>query len=64
MGTRTAELMETSVMLVVTILAARWVTRRFSPSTPAGRLGVGFIAVGFLLVTEFTLESTPPAAIP
>jgi hypothetical protein len=55
-GTRTAELMETPIMFVVTVLAARWVARRLSlPPTPATRLGVGFVAVGFLLVMEFTV---------
>ena len=29
-GTRTAELLEAPIMLVVTILAARWVVRRMS----------------------------------
>jgi hypothetical protein len=56
LGTRTAELMETPIMLVVTVLAARWVARRLSlPLTPATRLGVGFAALGFLLITEFTV---------
>jgi len=55
-GTRTAELMETPVMLVVTILAARWVARLLSlPPTAATRLGVGFVALGFLLGAEFTV---------
>lgn len=55
LGTRTAELIEAPMMFVVTILAARWVTRRLSlPPAAATRLGVGFIALGFLLVAEFT----------
>jgi hypothetical protein len=55
-GTRTAELMETPIMFVVTVLAARWVARRLLlPPTLATRLGVGFVALGFLLVTEFTV---------
>jgi len=55
-GTRTAELMETPVMLVVTILAARWVARLLSlPPTAATRLGVGFVALGFMLGAEFTV---------
>jgi hypothetical protein len=53
-GMRTAELMEAPIMLVVTILAARWVARRLSlPPTLATRLGVGFVALGFLLAAEF-----------
>ncbi len=55
-GERTAELMETPLMLVVTILAARWITRRLILSTTrSARLGVGFVALGLLLVAEFTV---------
>ncbi len=54
-GTRKAELMEAPIMLVVTILAARWVARRRSlPPAPAIRLGVGLAALAFLLIAEFT----------
>jgi hypothetical protein len=54
-GTRTAELMETPIMFVITVLAARWVARRLLLSpTLATRLGVGFVALGFMLITEFT----------
>ncbi len=55
-GTRMAELMETPIMFMVTILAARWVIRRLAiPRTPPKRLGVGFVALGLLLVSEFSL---------
>jgi hypothetical protein len=55
-GTRVAELMEMPVMLLVTIAAARWITRRLAvPSTPAARLGMGGLALGLLLTAEFTL---------
>jgi len=55
-GTRMAELMETPIMFVVIILAARWIVRRLAvPSTPSSRLGMGCIALGLLLVAEFTL---------
>jgi hypothetical protein len=54
-GTRAAELMEAPVMLVVTIIAARWVARRLSLRfTPAVRLGVGLVALGLLLSAELT----------
>ncbi len=54
-GTRTAELMEAPIMLVVTILAARWVARLFSLPPKAGtRLGVGFTALGLMLGAEST----------
>ena len=55
-GTRIAELMEAPIMFGVTILTARWVIRRLAiPRTPSKRLSVGFIALGFLLVSEFSL---------
>jgi hypothetical protein len=55
-GKRIAELMETPIMLAVTILTARWVIRRLAiPRTPSKRLGVGFVALGLLLVSEFSL---------
>ena len=56
LGARTAELMEMPIMLAAIVLAARWVSRRLlSAPTLATRLGVGFVALGFLLVTEFTV---------
>ena len=55
-GTRIAELMEAPIMLLVTIFAARWVVRRMSlPPGRAVRLGAGFVALGILLATEFTV---------
>lgn len=43
-------------MFVVAILAARWVARRLTlPPATAIRLGVGLVALGFLLIAEFTL---------
>ena len=55
-GTRMAELMEAPIMLLVTILAARWIVRRFAlPPSPSSRTGMGCIALGLMLVAEFTL---------
>ena len=55
-GTRTAELMEMPIMLVVTIVAARWVIRRRGvPLTTRARLGMGGRALGLLLFAEFAL---------
>jgi hypothetical protein len=55
-GTRMAELMETPIMLVVTILVARWIVRRLAvPPKPLSRLGMGCVALGLMLVAEFTL---------
>jgi hypothetical protein len=56
LGARTAELMEEPVMFVVIVFTSRWVVRRLSlPPTAGARLGAGFLALVFLLVTEFTL---------
>jgi hypothetical protein len=56
LGTRAAELIESPVMLVIIILAAGWVVRRFSlPPTVAARLGPGVVALGLLLAAEFTV---------
>jgi hypothetical protein len=53
-GTRMAELAKIPLMLLVTILAARWVVRRLAlPAAPAMRIGVGCIALGLLLAAEF-----------
>ena len=53
-GTRMAELMETPIMLVVTVVAARWVLfRLLVPFVPSARLGIGGIALGLLLLAEF-----------
>ena len=55
-GTRTAELMETPIMFVVTIVAARSIVCRLAvPSTRSARLGMGCIALGLLVVAEFGL---------
>ena len=55
-GTRLAELMEAPIMLVVTIVAARWIVRHFAiPYVPLARLGMGGIGLGLLLVAEFGL---------
>ena len=54
LGTRKAELMEAPIMLVVTIVAARWIVLWFAlPSLPSARLGTGCIALVLLLVAEF-----------
>ena len=54
LGTRMAELMETPIMLVITILAAQWIVRRLAvPSEAPARLGMGCIALALLLVAEF-----------
>lgn len=55
-GTRAAELVELPVMIGISWLAARWVTRRLAvPPRPAPRLAMGAIAGALLLAAEFTL---------
>ena len=56
LGTRIAELLEAPIMFGVTIVAARRIVRRLGvPSTPSNRIGMGGIALGLLLIAEFTL---------
>jgi hypothetical protein len=48
--------MEAPIMLVVIVLAARWIAPRVAgPPTPLRLLGVGVVALGLLLVVEFTV---------
>jgi hypothetical protein len=55
-GARTAELIEMPVMIGITWLAARWVTRTFSvPPERGPRLSMGVMAGALLLLAEFTL---------
>jgi hypothetical protein len=55
-GARTAELLEVPLMLAVTFLAARWTGRRFATEPgSAARIGVGFLALGFLLAAELVV---------
>jgi hypothetical protein len=54
-GVRIAELIEMPIMLLVIFFAARWIVQRMAaPATRATRLAVGLIALGLLLLTEFT----------
>jgi MFS family permease len=55
-GVRVAELMEMPVMLVVIIFAARWIVPHIpEPRTFSRRLVVGLLALGLLLLAEFSL---------
>lgn len=55
-GHRTAELLEMPLMLIATVLAARWTIRRFSePRTSAARLSIGGIALGLMLAGELAV---------
>jgi len=56
LGERTAELLETPIMLVVVVTAARWLVRRFAvPPFPVPRLAMGGIALALMLTAEFGL---------
>ena len=55
-GTRLAELIETPIMFVVTIVAARWTVLHLAvPSAPSTRMAMGGLALCLLLVAEFGL---------
>ena len=55
-GARTAELLEAPLMLIVVILAARWVVRHLDvPPKAASRLGVGGMALALILALDFTV---------
>ena len=56
LGVRTAELAEAPIMFCISILATRWVVRHLRvPPLWLRRLAVGCIALGLMLVAEFTL---------
>jgi hypothetical protein len=55
-GSRSAELYETPLMLLATVLAARWVCRRFvGRGRPSTSLAIGLLALSFLLVAELAV---------
>jgi len=55
-GERLGVLMETPIMLIVTITAARWIVGRLTlPASRMRLLGVGLVGLGFLLAAEFTV---------
>ena len=54
LGSRTAELVESPIMFAVTIVAARFVVRRFAlPASASVRLTVGGIALVLIILAEF-----------
>jgi len=55
-GVRTAELTEAPIMFGISILAAQWVVRHVGiPPLWSRRLAVGCIALGLMLLVEFTV---------
>jgi hypothetical protein len=56
LGERAAELIEMPFMLVVILVSARFIIKRFSlPANALARLGAGFLALGLLLAAEVLL---------
>jgi len=56
LGVRTAELIEAPILFCISILAARWVVRHVQVSSlRSRRLAVGCIALGLILLAEFTV---------
>jgi hypothetical protein len=55
-GARLAEVLEAPIMLAISIAASRWIVRKLAVlATPSSRLGMGIIALGLMLIAEFTL---------
>lgn len=54
-GTRTAELIELPLMLVVIVFSARWILRRHDGLSIRQGLGVGALALGLLVAAELAL---------
>jgi hypothetical protein len=53
-GTRVAELLEMPFMLIAIIATARWLVQRLAiPPMRSVRLGMGLVALSFLLIAEF-----------
>ncbi|HEY5883323.1 MAG TPA: pyridoxamine 5'-phosphate oxidase family protein [Pyrinomonadaceae bacterium] len=56
LGERVSELLEAPLMLILIVLAANWIVRKFQvPSGITQRLGVGLIAFALGIAFEFTL---------
>jgi hypothetical protein len=54
LGNRMAELLETPIMLLVSLVAARWLVRKLAvPFKLSSRLGMGATALVLLLAAEF-----------
>lgn len=54
-GVRAAELLETPLMVVVVVFAARTVVRRFALVSAAVRLGAGLVALAMMIAAELLL---------
>jgi hypothetical protein len=64
-GVRKAELLETPLMIGVTLLAAAWMIRRFNvPPLLRVRLGIGLLGFSFMVCAELVLAATCGAISP
>jgi hypothetical protein len=55
-GMRRAELMEAPIMFAISVLSSRWVVQRLAiRSSFPRRIAVGLVALGLLVLTEFTV---------
>jgi hypothetical protein len=56
LGARMSELIEAPFMLAVSVVAARWLVRRYREITaPEFWLGIGLVGLALLLLVEFTV---------
>ena len=56
LGERIAEIIEMPFMLVIVLLSAKFIVRRFAlPATTSARLNVGLLALGLVLAAEILL---------
>jgi hypothetical protein len=56
LGERAAELLEMPLMLIVTVIAARWIVRhRLDAHRLSSALSVGFLALGIMLFAELAV---------
>src|SRR2546425_12446232 len=56
LGTRMAELLEMPIMLLIAMVAARLIVLKLAVQfTLSSRLGMGGIALGLMIIAEFTL---------
>jgi hypothetical protein len=53
LGTRTAELLELPLIVALSFVTARWILRRHPAASNRFRLGMGSIALLFMLIAEF-----------
>ena len=55
LGERLAELMESPLMLITTVLGAKWVVRKFRITAAVNKIALGLLALALLIALEFTV---------